>query len=197
MSLWTCARSIKDKDRELSIYQSGGLYDIRYKNGNQRTWLKSNVIDIGYANYLFDMYSKDLHMEENLTEYEYDINHFEEKIKKYHKSLMENKGSNMKTKINLRSSDICSLIKLQSKITEILLEDYGEFKIADHIVDDFIENQRDIRKCIGSKEYSKTEYGNEMDKLFVTEEKVKDDKVLGIEIKKIIRDVAMKLINKR
>lgn len=73
MSLLICVRRIKDGDRELCMYQSKGKYRIRYEHRNQDTTLKSGITDKGYANYLFDMFAKDLHMEENSMEDEIDI----------------------------------------------------------------------------------------------------------------------------
>lgn len=168
MSLWVCIKSIKDNNRELSMYQSRGTYSIKYEHENQEVKLKSNITDIGYANYLFDMFVEDLHMKENSLEHEdiYNINYFKGKIDKHHKSLIENKYEDNHSRINRRSADISRLIELQSKITDIILKDYGKFKISKHRVKEFIDNQQYLRQCIGEKDYLTTSYGNKLNKYF-------------------------------
>ena len=190
MSLLICVRSIKDVDRELCMYQSKGTYRIRYEHRNQTTTLKSEITDSGYANYLFDMYAEDLHMEENSMEEDIydDIDFFKEKIDKYRISLIKNKGGNNKARVNRRSSDISSLIELQTKITEIILKNYGEFRISDNRLDEFIENQKHIRKCIGEKDYSKTSYGSKLNRFLITEENLATTELKDV-ARKITRDV--------
>lgn len=168
MSLWICIKSIKDCNRELSMYQSRGTYSIKYEHENQEVKLKSNITDIGYANYLFDMFVEDLHMKENSLEHEdiYNINYFKGKIDKHHKSLIENKYEDNHSRINRRSADISRLIELQSKITDIILRDYGKFKISKHRVKEFIDNQKHLRQCISEKDYLATSYGSKLNKYF-------------------------------
>lgn len=161
MSLWINVRNVKDGDRELGLYTSAGKYNLKYETGNQKINLKSNIEDKGYANYLFDKFLEDLHMKESLIEDEdyYDVDYFKERIDKFNKDLMKNKSSNSRAAKNRKSSDVVKLIRLQSKITEILLKDKGEFEIADCVLNEFIDNQKHIRRCIGENEYSKTSYG--------------------------------------
>lgn len=189
MSLLICVRSIKDGDRELCLYRSRGEYKIRYENRNQNTTFKSKITDIGYANYLFDMFAKDLHMEDNLIDKEDmcdDIGFLKERIDKYRISLIKNKNGNNKARVNRRSNDIGNLISIQNKITEIILENYGEFKISESKLNEFIENQNHIRKCIGEKDYSKTSYGSKLNEYFKSIDLLNSEKFKVWEDKEIV-----------
>lgn len=189
MSLWICIKNIKDGDRELSIYNSGGLYRIKYRNGNQTTNLNGDITDVGYANYLFDMYTEDLHMEENFieNECEYNIDYFKERIDKHRMSLIKNKGSNNKTRVNRRSSDISYLIGLQTKITDIILKEYGEFEISDSRIDEFIDNQKHMRKVLCEGDYLTTSYGSKLNTYFKSIDTLNSNKLKVCKDKELVR----------
>lgn len=63
MSLWVIQKQIIDGDRELTLRASGSKYTLEYTRDSQRITLQSNMVDEGYAIYMFNLFKKDLGFE--------------------------------------------------------------------------------------------------------------------------------------
>lgn len=63
MSLWVTIKHVEEGDRELTLRSSGSKYTLEYTRDSQRIYLQSNMVDEGYAIYMFNLFKKDLEFE--------------------------------------------------------------------------------------------------------------------------------------
>lgn len=65
MSLLVPVKQVEKDGRELVLYTSGRKYDLVYESEGQRIHIKSNMEEVGYAKYMFNLFKKDLGLDDH------------------------------------------------------------------------------------------------------------------------------------